>query len=269
VTLDDPFEQPLEAPPPGAALVVDLDGFEGPLDVLLMLAREQKVDLKRISILQLAEQYLAFIAEARRIRLEIAADYLVMAAWLAYLKSRLLLPEPENPEEPSGEELAARLAFQLRRLEAMREAAARLMARDRVGQQLFARGMPEGVRVIRSSVYQCSLFELLKAYGGFKGSRGSAEVLPLRVARARIISMEEAFERLRGLIGGVADWTMLQAFLPPGLADLMSRRSALASTFTASLEMTRQGLIELRQSQTFGPIYIRRAANAAPSEDPQ
>lgn len=257
MTIEDPFEQP-EPVAIGDALVVDLDGFEGPLDVLLTLAREQKVDLKRISILQLAEQYLAFIAAARRIRLEIAADYLVMAAWLAYLKSRLLLPEPEVEGEPTGEELAERLALQLRRLEAMREAAAQLMARNRVGQDLFPRGMPEGVRVIRDSVYECSLFEILKAYAEFRNTRGSAEVLPMRLARTRITSIEEALERLRTLVGDIPDWAALQQFLPGDLRDVFALRSALASTFTASLELARRGEVELRQVRHFGPIQVRR-----------
>lgn len=242
----------------GEQLVVDLDGFEGPLDVLLTLAREQKVDLRRISILQLAEQYLKFIAELRKVRIEIAADYLVMAAWLAFLKSRLLVPEPETEGEPTAAEMAERLQFQLRKLEAMRQAAQQLMARDQVGLAMFLRGMPEGVRVIRQSVYNTTLYDLLKAYADFRSSRGSGEVLTMQIARRQIISVEEALERLRAMIGAIPDWATLQAFLPPGLTDPFALRSAVASTFNASLELAKQGQIELRQVQTFGPIYIRR-----------
>jgi segregation and condensation protein A len=253
------------------ALIVDLDGFEGPLDVLLNLARDQKVDLRRISILALAEQYLAFINEARRLHLEIAADYLVMAAWLAYLKSRLLVPEPEvNEEEPSGLELAARLAFRLRQLEAMRRAAQQLFARDRVGQTLFRRGKPEGVRIIRKSIYDCTMLDLLRAYGQFKSSKGATEALPMRMARRRIISIEEALERLHRIVGNVPEWTVLQSFLPTDLNDEFATRSAMASHFTASLEMAKQGKVELRQLQPFGPLFLRRASRqdteAAPAD---
>jgi segregation and condensation protein A len=263
----DPFEQPLRLATNDGNLVVDLDGYEGPLDVLLTLAREHKVDLRRISILQLAEQYLAFIAVARRIRLEIAADYLVMAAWLAYLKSRLLLPEPENDGEPTGAELAERLAFQLRRLEAMRQAAAQLLRRNQFGRDLFARGRPEGVRIIRHSVFDCTLFELLKAYGDFRTAKGSADVLPLRMARMRIMSMDEALERLARMIGATPDWSVLLNFLPPGLADSYAERSALASTFAASLELARRGELEMRQLQPFGPIHLRRPGQSRPDEN--
>lgn len=254
----------------GEQLVLNLDVFEGPLDVLLTLAREQKVDLRRISILALAEQYLAFIAELRKVRIEVAADYLVMAAWLAYLKSRLLVPEPEKEGEPSGADMAARLALQLQRLEAMRKAAEQLMQRDQVGLAMFLRGKPEGVRIIRKSVYNATLYELLKAYAEFRASKGSTEALTMKMARRRIVSVEEALARLRNMIGQIPDWATLQAFLPAELDDPFTVRSALASTFNASLEMAKQGLIELKQVQTFGPIYIRRQANAqpaAPSEE--
>lgn len=247
----------------GEALVLNLDVFEGPLDVLLTLAREQKVDLRRISILALAEQYLAFIAELRKVRIEVAADYLVMAAWLAYLKSRLLIPEPEKEGEPSGADMAARLALQLQRLEAMRKAADQLMQRDQIGLAMFLRGKPEGVRVIRKSIYNATLYELLKAYAEFRASKGSGEVLTMKIARRRIVSVEEALTRLRNMIGQIPDWATLQAFLPAELDDPFTARSALASTFNASLEMAKQGLIELKQVQTFGPIYIRRQ-QAAP-----
>lgn len=262
----EPFESPtrdgLAGEPAGliGQLLVDVDGYEGPLDVLLVLAREQKVDLRRISILKLAEQYLEFIAEVRKTRLELAADYLVMAAWLAYLKSRLLLPEKEKPGEPSGEELAERLQFQLRRLEGIRRVSEQLFARDRVGLSMFMRGMPEGVQVIRKSIFAATLYELLKAYSEFRMSRGSDEALTMRLARRQLMSVEEALTRLRAMIGAIPDWATLQAFLPHDIDDPFSVRSALASTFNASLEMAKQGLIELRQVQTFGPIYIRRHA---------
>lgn len=249
----------------GEQLVLSLDVFEGPLDVLLNLAREQKVDLRKISILALAEQYLVFIAELRKVRIEIAADYLVMAAWLAYLKSRLLVPEPEKEGEPSGADMAARLALQLQRLEAMRNAADQLMSRDQVGLAMFLRGQPEGVRIIRKSVYNATLYELLKAYAEFRASKGSTEALTMRMARRRIVSVEEALARLRTMIGQIPDWATLQSFLPPELDDPFTVRSAIASTFNASLEMAKQGMIELKQVQSFGPIYIRRQTNPQPA----
>lgn len=249
----------------GDQFVLNLDVFEGPLDVLLSLAREQKVDLRKVSILALAEQYLGFISELRKVRIEIAADYLVMAAWLAYLKSRLLIPEAEKEGEPSGADMAARLAFQLRKLEAMRRAAEQLQGRDRVGLAMFLRGMPEGVRVIRKSVYTATLYELLKAYAEFRSSKGSSEVLTMKMARRRVVSVEEALVRLRNMIGMIPDWSTLQSFLPAELDDPFTVRSALASTFNASLEMAKQGQIELRQMQTFGPIYLRRQANPQPA----
>ncbi|MFC3677464.1 segregation and condensation protein A [Ferrovibrio xuzhouensis] len=249
----------------GEQLVLNLDVFEGPLDVLLNLAREQKVDLRKISILALAEQYLVFIAELRKVRIEVAADYLVMAAWLAYLKSRLLLPEPEKEGEPTGAEMAARLALQLQRLEAMRNAADQLLKRDQVGLAMFLRGQPEGVRIIRKSVYNSTLYELLKAYAEFRASKGSSEALTMRMARRRIVSVEEALARLRNMIGQIPDWATLQSFLPPDMDDPFTMRSAIASTFNASLEMAKQGLIDLKQVQSFGPIYIRRHSNAQPA----
>ena len=196
----DSFEEPW--PERSESLVVDLDGYEGPLDVLLGLAREQKVDLKRISILQLADQYLAFVERARRINLEIAAEYLVMAAWLAYLKSKLLLPEPET-EQPTGAEMAARLAFQLERLEAIRDVGGRLMARNRAGIDVFLRGDPDGIRVIRQNVFECSLYELLKAYGEHKEAQGSGA--PFRPLRGSVLSVDAALRRLTEMLGAVPD----------------------------------------------------------------
>jgi len=250
----DPFEDE-RAPPGDGALVVDLDGFEGPIDVLLTLAREQKVDLTRISILALADQYLAFIQEARSLKLEIAADYLVMAAWLAYLKSRLLLPEPEvESDEPSGEEMAAALQFQLRRLEAMQAAGQRLMARALLHRDVFPRGAPEGVRSIARPVFELSLFEVLRAYGDFRRRQDESV---LRIEPTQLHSMEDALIRLRNLLGRTPDWQVLSSFLPPGLAGGLVLRSAVAATFAASLELVRDGRATMRQDKPFGPIFIR------------
>ena len=253
----DQFEEQNSAPAATAReLVLDLDGFEGPIDVLLVLARSQKVDLTKISILGLAEQYLAFVAEARRISLELAADYLVMAAWLAYLKSRLLLPEPETDEdEPSAAELAEVLKFQLRRIESMQQAGARLMARPRLGRDVFNRGAPEGIEIIRTPVYELTLFELLRAYGDNRHKTQSHE--DLHIEASQLFDMVEAVERMRGLIGKLADWNSLTSFLPAAPADSLLARSAVAATFGAALEMTRAGQLEMRQASRFGPIHVR------------
>jgi segregation and condensation protein A len=240
----------------GDGFKVELGGYEGPLDLLLTLARKQKVDIRQISILALAEQYLAFIAQARKVRLEIAADYLVMAAWLAYLKSRMLLPETDNEEEPSGEELAARLQHQLRRLDAMRVAADAIMERNRLGQDVFARGAPEGVRIIRDSVYECSLYELLNAYGS---QIGRTNVSTFRLRPVTIMSVEEAIRRLSQILGDMPDWASLETFLPTDLASGVERRSGVAATFTACLELAKQGKLLIRQSQTFGPVYLKKS----------
>jgi segregation and condensation protein A len=212
------------------------------------------VDLKNLSILRLAEQYLEFIQEARRLRLEIAADYLVMAAWLAYLKSRLLLPEPPGEAELSGEEMAARLQFQLERLAAMRQAADRLMARERLGYDVFPRGMPEGVTVLRTSLWDCTLYDLLRAYAE---QVGRPNVTQLRVAPPAAFSVEEAIRWLSALLGRMPDWASLEAFLPGDLRTGFERRSAAASTFAASLELAKQGRLQIRQAQPFGPILVR------------
>ena len=235
-------------------LVVDLKGYEGPLDVLLALAHTQKVDLAKISILKLADQYLTFITEARKLSLEIAADYLVMAAWLAYLKSRLLLPEPEEDDELSGPELAANLAWRLQRLEAMREAAGKLFQRDRLGRDVFRRGMPEGVRSIRHPKWECTMFELLEAYAAV--SRPAAPH-PLVVGRFDPYTIRDAMERIGRLLGVSGDWTRIESFLPAGMNIGLSQKSAMASTFAASLELTKQGRLRLRQDQPFGPIFVR------------
>ena len=238
------------------ALIVDVDGFEGPLDLLLTLSRTQKVDLRKISVLQLAEQYLKFVNQAKVLRIELAADYLVMAAWLAFLKSRLLLPPDPSDEGPSGEELAAHLAFQLERLQAMREAAARLMARDQKGRDFFARGIPEDVTRLRKVTYSATLLDLMQAYARI---RTHDEFRPYAMDRHHIFTMEQALERMRGLIGFAGDWTDLASYLPDGwTVDPARRRSATASTFAASLELAKQGRIELRQAETFAPIAIRR-----------
>ena len=254
MTLEPPSTAQLES---GYAdpLMVDLDEFEGPLDVLLTLARAQKVDVTKLSILRLADQYLEFIAVARRLSVEIAADYLLMAAWLAYLKSRLLLPDEEGADELSGPELAAHLAFRLQRLEAMRDAAAKLAQRDRLGRDVFSRGAPEGVRSIRHATWQVSLFELLSAYAGLKRSDAPET---LRVGRLETYSLEEALSRLTASLGRMAGgWERLESFLPPEFAGGLRLRSAVASTFAAGLEMTRQGKASLRQERAFSPIYVK------------
>ncbi|HVM86481.1 MAG TPA: ScpA family protein [Candidatus Binatia bacterium] len=237
-------------------LVLDLDGFEGPIDALLTLARDQKVDLRKISILELADQYLAFIARARRLRLEIAADYLVMAAWLAYLKSRLLLPEPPSDGEPSGAELAAALAFQLQRLEAMQKAGKALMALPQFGIDFFSRGEPEPAKIIDVPIWDVTLFDLLKAYGTHPGRRREGL---LRIAPLNLFSMDDALKRIGDMLGHALDWTVLRNFLPDGMETPLQRRAALAATFAASLELARNGNIELRQEGEFGPIYVRRS----------
>lgn len=237
------------------ALVVELGGFEGPLDLLLTLGRAQKVDLRRISILRLAEQYLAFVEAAKRLRIELAADYLVMAAWLAYLKSRLLLPPDPTEDGPSGEELAAHLAFQLERLEAMRAAAARLMGRDRLGRDLFARGAPEAVIRDARVEHRAGLVDLLRAYARIKTRD---DFRPLHLEREPVFTMEQALERLRGLIPAAVDWTELVAFLPGDwAADPVRRRSATAASFAAALELVKAGRLDLRQEAPFRPIYLR------------
>ncbi len=238
------------------ALIVDVEGFEGPLDLLLMLSRTQKVDLRKISVLQLAEQYLVFVDKAKVLRIELAADYLVMAAWLAFLKSRLLLPPDPTDEGPSGEELAAHLAFQLERLQAMREAAARLMARDQKGRDFFVRGIPEGVARVRRVSYSATLLDLMQAYAR---TRTKDEFRPYAFDREHVFTMEQALERMRGLIGFAGEWTDLSSYLPDGWsADPARRRSATAATFAASLELAKQGQIELKQGETFATISIRR-----------
>lgn len=239
------------------SLVIDVEGFEGPLDVLLTLARTQKVDMRKISVLQLARQYLAFVEEAKRIRLELAADYLVMAAWLAFIKSRLLLPQDPTEDGPSGEELAAHLAFQLERLEAMRRSAAKLMARDQLGRDFFARGITQDVTSKKTITYKATVLDLMQAYARL---RTKENFKPLHMEeRDKIFTMEQALERMKGLIGHAIEWGTLQQFLPDGWEnDPKLRRSATASTFAAMLELVKLGKLDLRQGGTFAPIEIRR-----------
>jgi segregation and condensation protein A len=249
---DDEFEE--RPVPPADELTLNIDGWEGPLDLLLNLARVQKVDLAQISILQLVEQYLAYLAEARALKLEIAADYLVMAAWLAYLKSCLLLPK--DPEaDPSPEEIALRLQMRLQRLDAMREAGARLLGRDRVGRDVFLRGNPEGLRLIRKSAWVVRDFDLFAAYGAVRARNQPA----MHVVHARsVMTLEEALERVSAMIGAALDWTFLEAFLPV-TQDPQFRRSALASTFLAMLELARRGRLEFVQEGAFAPISLKAA----------
>ena len=249
---------PERGEPAEPALVLDLDGYEGPIDLLLALARDQKVDLAKLSILALADQYLGFIAAQRRLRLEIAADYLVMAAWLAFLKSRLLLPEPPVEDDgPSGEELAAALSHRLRLLAAMQRAGAALMSRPQLGRDVFLRGASEGLPRIDRPVYVLSLYALLTAYAeGHR--RRNTEILTIEAPSFH--SLDEALQRLRLFVGHVPEWRELAAFLPRELRGGVFRRSALASTFAAALELARAGLVELRQDRAFGPLHLRSSA---------
>jgi segregation and condensation protein A len=243
------------------AFLVDLDAFEGPLDLLLELARHHKIDLARISILALAEQYLSFIGNFRHLRLEIAADYLVMAAWLAYLKSRLLLPASPDNDEPMAEDLAARLAFRLQRLQAMRQAAAQLMARNRLGRDVFERGAPEPLVVETRRQYTDNLFDLLKAYAERRQRLVSHR--SYQVKKLPVWSINEAREVLSRLVGAMDDWGRFDVYLRDYLVEPARRRSVTASSFSASLELAREGTLEIRQEEAFKPIYMRRRRSAA------
>ena len=249
---DEEFELPVVRQ--SDELTLALDGWEGPLDLLLNLARAQKVDLAQISILQLVEQYLTYLEQARALKLEIAADYLVMAAWLAYLKSCLLLPkDPE--QDPSPEEIALRLQMRLQRLDAMREAGARLLGRDRIGRDVFLRGNPEGLRLVRRAAWQVRDFDLFAAYGGVRARTAPA----MHVVHARaVMTLEEAIERVERMIGTALDWTRLEAFLP-STQDPQFRKSALASSFVATLELARRGRLDIAQEEAFAPISVRAA----------
>lgn len=248
---DEPTFAPMRS---DEELTLSLDGWEGPLDLLLNLARGQKVDLTQISILELVDQYVAYLAEARALKLEIAADYLVMAAWLAYLKSCLLLPK--DPEaDPSPEEVALRLQMRLLRLDAMREAGARLMGRDRLGRDVFPRGAPEGLRILRKSAWRVAPYDLFAAYGAVK-ARASP---PMHVVHARsVMTLEEAIERVERMIGMAVEWTAIEAFLPV-TDDPLLRRSALASSFVAALELARRGRLDIDQQEAFSPVRLRAA----------
>ncbi|MBZ9647801.1 segregation/condensation protein A [Sphingobium sp. 3R8] len=255
--MDDLFIAP--AIPSPETLTVSFDAWEGPLDLLLSLARTQKVDLREISILALTEQYLDFIDGARELRLELAADYLVMAAWLAYLKSSLLLPRQEQAD-PSPEDLALRLQLRLQRLHAMRDASARLMARDRVGRDVFARRKPEGLRLVKKALWRASLYDLIQSYGQI---RARTQPAVHTIAVRPVMTLDEAIQRVGALVGSALDWTRLESFLPPDL-DAPKAKSALASSFVAALELARQGRLEMQQDGIFAPLYLRAAA---PNQD--
>jgi segregation and condensation protein A len=245
------------APAASEALIVDVAGFEGPLDLLLALARTHKIDLAKVSILGLVDQYLAYISEAQKLKIEIAADYLVMAAWLTFLKSRLILPrEKENPDEPSADEMAQRLAFRLMRLEAMRNAIADLMTRKRLGRDVFQRGMPEQISTVNEVKWTAEIYDLLKAYSELR--RRTVKVTHVVKAR-RVWSIKQARTKLESLVGeAIGDWVELDACLKTYLATEEEDKTVLASSFGATLEMAREGMIELRQDEPFSPIYMRR-----------
>jgi segregation and condensation protein A len=245
------------------SLVVDVAGFEGPLDLLLHLARNQKVDLARISIRALADQYLVFIETARKLRLELAADYLVMAAWLAFLKSKLLIPKQPGEEGESGEELAAVLQFRLKRLEAMRDAAARLVNRNRLGRDVFARGMPELVIVEKRNEWSASLYDLLTAYAV---QRQRQAIDRVKIARRGVWSLKDARDLLARIVGELRDWTALDQFLIEYLTTPDDRATAIASSFAASLELIREGTLEARQDVAFAPLYLRGRQTKKPIE---
>ncbi len=259
--MDQLWDEPADRATGDPSLVVDVDGFEGPLDLLLHLARNQKVDLARISVLALAEQYLQFVDRARAIRLELAADYLVMAAWLAFLKSKLLIPKQPGDEGESAEEMAAVLQFRLKRLEAMRDAASRLANRNRLGRDVFARGAPEMVVVDRRSQFSASLYDLLTAYAGLRQRQAVTNV---RIAKRGVWSLKEARDILTRMMGSFSDWTALDRFLLDYLALPGERATAIASSFAASLELVREGILELRQDEPFAPLYMRGRAGRGP-----
>jgi len=254
----DNFEEDAGRPEiaPGEELVIDVAGFEGPIDVLLTLARDQKVDITQISILQLADQYLMWVSRVRHHNLELAADYLVMAAWLAYLKSRLLLPETNTTEEPSGEVMAEALAYQMRRLEAMQAAGQNLILLPQLGKDYFRRGAPESFGYTSTTRYNVTLYDLLSAYGD---QARRSNIKTLRVAPSELYSMDEAMSRLTSMLGGMPDWSNLMQFLPIELRGDIVSRSALAATFLAALQLTKEGRLRIRQGENFGPVYIRAA----------
>jgi len=260
---DGAADKPVNANP----FVVDLQGFEGPIDVLLQLARDQKVDLVHISILELADQYLAFVAEARKHNLELAADYLVMAAWLAFLKSRLLLPDLSTEEEPSGEAMAAALQYQLLRLQAMQNAGQELVARPRLGQDFFGRGNPERFKPREVEILDATLYDLLKAYADQQRRKNAHATM--HIEAFEIYTVEDALQRLRLMVGKTPDWQSLWSFLPENLKGVLLTRSAVAATFVASLEMAKEGKLSIRQSINFGPIYLQGKQNSSDMTEPE
>ena len=239
-------------------LIVNLSGYEGPLDVLLIMAKSQKVDLMKISILQLTEQYLVFIAEVRKKNLELAADYLVMAAWLAYLKSNLLLPREETGEELTAEQMAERLKFQLKKLEAIRQVSEKLMNLPVLGTNFFNRGMPEGIRLIRTPEYYLSLYDLLKSYAN---QRYKSAYSSMVIERPAVYAMEEALVRLQRMVGTAFEWTKLESFLPPEFSKGKNARSGVAGTLAAAMELVREGVLEVQQLAPFGPVFIKNKSN--------
>ncbi len=239
-------------------LVLDVDGFAGPIDVLLTLAREQKVDLTQISILELADQYLAWVTKLRQANLELAADYLVMAAWLAYLKSLLLLPTSTDDEEPTGEEMAAALQFQLLRLESMQQAGEKLLGRDQLGQDFFPRGNPEKFGHSLNSAFEASIYDLLKAYGEHT-HRSNVRILSIELSD--LYSTDDGIKWLTKMLGSMPDWTSLLQFLPAEIKGDLVSRSMVASALSAALQLTKQGELKIRQTETFGTVYVRAAQN--------
>ncbi len=261
MTNDNPFDINLAADRASdePALMVDVEGFEGPLDLLLALARQQKVDVSKISILALADQYLAFIEEARKLRLELAADYLVMAAWLAYLKSRLLLPDSGPLDGPSAEDMATALAYRLRRLEAFRQVAEQLMVRPQLGRDVFDRGDPEPIAEIKRPQYTATLYDLLSAYASQRQKQALSHV---RFAKRTVWSLAEARAALERLLGQAQDWSRIDEFLIAYMVEPALRSTVVASSFATLLEMVREGIAEMHQHQAFAPIYMRRRMRA-------
>ena len=247
-----------------SAFMIDVAGFEGPLDLLLHLARTQKVDLSRISVLALAEQYLVFVERARQVRIELAADYLVMAAWLAFLKSKLLIPQQSKDEGPSGEEMAATLAFRLKRLEAMRDAAERLVNRHHLGRDVFARGAPEHIPHKSRSSFEASLYGLLSAYANLRQRQAITQVT---IEKRQVWSLVDARELLTSMLGDIAEWTELDGYLLQNVADPTMRATAMASAFAASLELVREGSLEIRQDGAFQPIFMRKGSGRERTDD--
>ena len=268
IPMDKLWQDASERAADDPALMIDVAGFEGPLDLLLHLARSQKVDLSRISVLALAEQYLRFVESARQVRIELAADYLVMAAWLAFLKSKLLIPQQVKGDDgPSGEEMAQTLAFRLKRLEAMREAATRLVNRNRLGRDIFARGAPEHIPHRVESAFDASLYDLLSAYANLRQRNGITHVT---IERRKVWSLTDARQLLTRMLGEIGDWTALQHYILPYLPP-EDRITATASAFAASLELVREGKLEMRQEGAFQPIYLRKGQGSemAPEAEPK